>query len=184
MRWPRLPWRRPDPACLLGWPLPERPEDVLAADQLAERLLRAKLDLSTIARALRFDERGYARRVLARTPACELVLACWLPRQGTPIHDHGGSSGATVVVGGALAERTYVSRPDRGLEIVDVRRVGEGEPMVEHPETIHLVQNAGRSPAFSLHLYAPPLVRMQRYAPPEPIGAVSPADAAMAALRR
>lgn len=89
----------------------------------------------------------------------EAWLLTWLPGQSTGLHDHGGSSGAFVVVKGALTETTV--SPNGADEVVRilthprVRTFGEAH--------VHDVANRGRIPAISLHVYAPALTTMRRY---------------------
>ncbi|MGW5671286.1 cysteine dioxygenase [Micromonospora sp. NPDC003776] len=106
---------------------------------------------------LRFDpgQRWYAR--LAADTEHEVWALSWLPGQGTDLHDHGGSSGAFLVVAGALTEETVADgrlRPDR-LATGAGRRFG-----ARH---VHVVTNRGDQPAVSVHAYRPALRRMTRY---------------------
>ncbi|MET7668293.1 cysteine dioxygenase [Micromonospora luteifusca] len=107
--------------------------------------------------ALLFDsaERWYAR--LATGDDHEVWALSWLPGQGTDLHDHGGSAGAFRVVAGALTEETVTEgrlRP-RLLPAGTGRRFG--------PRHVHQVTNQGATPAVSVHVYRPALVRMTRY---------------------
>ena len=96
---------------------------------------------------------------VAVTAEYEAWLLTWLPGQSTGLHDHGGSSGAFVVVKGVLTETTV--SPDGSYEIVRdlahprVRTFGEAH--------VHDVANRGRIPAISLHVYAPALETMRRF---------------------
>ncbi|QLQ35554.1 cysteine dioxygenase [Micromonospora robiginosa] len=106
---------------------------------------------------LRFDrsERWYAR--LHADAAHEVWALSWLPGQGTDLHDHGGSSGAFLVVAGVLTEETVSGgrlRPHR-LAAGAGRRFG-----ARH---VHQVTNRGDQPAVSVHVYRPALRRMTRY---------------------
>jgi hypothetical protein len=89
----------------------------------------------------------------------EAWLLTWLPGQSTGLHDHGGSSGAFVVVKGVLTETTV--SPEGSHEVVRdlthprVRTFGDAH--------VHDVGNRGRIPAISLHVYAPALTTMRRY---------------------
>jgi hypothetical protein len=107
--------------------------------------------------APRFDpaDRWYAR--LAADPGHEVWLLTWLPGQQTDLHDHGGSSGAFLVVSGALTEQTVSGGRLRPA----VLSAGTGRRFGAHH--VHLVANRGDRPAVSLHVYRPALRRMTRY---------------------
>lgn len=105
----------------------------------------------------RFDpvSRWYAR--LDHTADHEVWALSWLPGQGTDLHDHGGSSGAFLVLAGVLTEETVSGgrlRPHH-LAAGAGRRFG--------PRHVHVVTNRGDEPAVSVHVYRPALRRMTRY---------------------
>ncbi len=111
--------------------------------------------------APRFDphRRWYHR--LASEPDAEVWLLSWLPGQGTDLHDHGGSSGAFLVVTGELTERT-VARPGGQSRLVgSTLPAGQGRSF--GPGHIHQITNTSRKPAVSLHVYSPALTEMTRY---------------------
>jgi hypothetical protein len=107
--------------------------------------------------ALRFDraERWYAR--LAADAEHEVWALSWLPGQGTDLHDHGGSSGAFLVVAGALTEETVAGGRLRRHQLT----AGAGRRF--GPRHVHVVGNTGDQPAVSVHVYRPALRRMTRY---------------------
>lgn len=101
----------------------------------------------------------YYRRLLA-TDDHEAWLLTWLPGQGTPWHDHGGSAGAFVVLQGTLTERVARHGLVRGGRHVHDR----GSAHAFGSRYVHRVTNEGSDPAVSLHVYAPRLTSMTDYA--------------------
>jgi cysteine dioxygenase len=151
------------PELLLGRTV--RLRGALRAEELGQVLATSQVNLPLVWRGARFNSTQYVRRVLYRALAFELVLACWLPGQASPIHDHGGSEGAMRIVAGQLHERRY-RRSGKELIVTSERRVATGTLLLETANTIHQVENATMGPALSLHLYAPPLLSMNAYSPP------------------
>jgi mannose-6-phosphate isomerase-like protein (cupin superfamily) len=105
-------------------------------------------------------ERWYAR--IGGDDTHEAWLLTWLPGQGTDLHDHGGSSGAFVVVSGALTEEVIVRTDDAPIV---PRRVSLSAGVVRAfgARHVHRITNTGTAPAVSLHVYAPALREMTRY---------------------
>jgi len=89
----------------------------------------------------------------------EAWLVSGLPRQGTGLHDHGGSAGAFLVVSGTLTEHT----PVLGGFAMHARRVAAGSARSFGQRHVHDVVNASSTPAVSVHVYSAPLTEMRRY---------------------
>lgn len=121
------------------------------------------LDVEALAARARFGDQGYTRTVLHRCAGWEVLLAGWLPGQRTAVHGHGESFGATCVLEGALTEVEYRLGPGGQVRKGGRSRHGERSVFHERPWTIHHVEHAGRVRSVSLHLYAPPLRRMELY---------------------
>jgi Cysteine dioxygenase type I len=97
---------------------------------------------------------------LHRTPIIEIWLLTWTQEQGIELHDHGGASGAVLVVDGELTEHftslaasAQVWQPQlpRGY----VRCFGAAH--------VHDLQNRGEGAATSIHVYSPALTSMTFY---------------------
>jgi predicted metal-dependent enzyme (double-stranded beta helix superfamily) len=94
----------------------------------------------------------------------EAWLLGWPAGGGIELHDHGASSGALVVVEGALLE-TYIGASDRlrpGCRLRH-RRLSEGALISFGPDHIHDVINGGDRQALSIHAYSPRLRSMTFY---------------------
>jgi len=121
------------------------------------------LDVKGLAARARFSDQRYTRTVLHREAGWEVLLVGWLPGQRTATHGHGESYGATCVLEGTLLEVEYRLAPG-GRVLKSARRNRRpGSVFHEQPQTIHRVEHPGRARAVSLHLYAPPLERMELY---------------------
>jgi len=164
------PYAALDPLEFLG--LERMPTDLRgdeALDRLASDLSEAAIRWDRLGPYLHFDPASYCRTLLHRSPGWELVLVGWLPRQRSPVHDHGPSTGIVRLVLGELVE-TQLRRQEGGLERIRTSRFHAGEVMIERPGIIHQVESDSSEPAATLHLYAPPLLRMNRYHEPWPAG--------------
>jgi predicted metal-dependent enzyme (double-stranded beta helix superfamily) len=100
--------------------------------------------------------RWYER--VALTDTIEVWLIGWCQGQHTPMHDHGGASGAVGVVGGVLQET--IVRPSQPT----VSRLLPSGTLIEvSPSAIHRVGNIFPMPATSIHAYSPPGLGMTSY---------------------
>ena len=115
--------------------------------------------------AVRFnaDERTYTRIPLPRENGYEAWLLTWLPGQGTGLHDHSGSAGAFIVVDGSLVEDTAEQDLD-GRTTIQSRALHAGDVRPFGRDHVHEVRNESSLPAVSIHVYAPSLSAMNRYA--------------------
>ena len=108
---------------------------------------------------VRYKAAGRFYTRISSSDSFEAWLLTWLPGQSTGLHDHGGSSGAFVVVKGILTETTI--SPDGTAEVV--RDIAHPRVRTFGDAHVHDVSNRGRIPAISLHVYAPALTTMRRY---------------------
>ncbi len=92
----------------------------------------------------------------------QVWLLTWLPGQGTPLHDHGGSAGAFAVVRGTLTEDTVGGPAGAVREVSAELSAGRVRPV--GPHHVHRVTNRGTVAAVSVHAYTPALRQMSTYA--------------------
>lgn len=100
------------------------------------------------------DERWHVR--LHADDDVDVWLISWTAEQGTQLHGHGGSSGAFTVVAGELEELVW---DPAGKELDDQTRTS-GDVVAFGPGYVHDVRNVRPGTAVSVHVYSPPLSRM------------------------
>ena len=113
--------------------------------------------------APRFDPDRRWYHLISDDPHVQVWLLSWLPGQTTGLHDHGGSSGAFVVVQGTLREHTTTAHQPGDPAPLAELTVPTGVGRSFGPHYIHQVTNASSEPAVSLHVYGPALRQMTRY---------------------
>ena len=119
--------------------------------------------LARIVRHLPWTARGYARTLVERSDAFELVLISWAPCSGAPLHDHAGQDCWLLPLAGAFDVDDYAllggDRRRAWLVPLRSRRIGAGElDRRDEHEGVHAVTPATPL-ALSLHLYARPIDR-------------------------
>lgn len=131
--------------------------DVGRLAEIARSLARAR---PLWERLVRHDpaQRGFTR--LYSTPEVEAWLLTWAQEQAIELHDHGGSSGAVMVVAGELTESfTDLVTRSQLRELTWPR----GSAHFFDANHVHDLQNRGAGVATSIHVYSPPLSSMTFY---------------------
>ena len=140
---------------------PERMENLL------ERLVVSTADLQNCAR---FSDQRYARNLVHKTDRFEVMVMCWHAGQRSSIHDHAGSLGGLKILQGALTESLFEKAPNGMIKSLSSVDYGAGATRVEETSLIHQISNlqAENGKAISIHIYIPPLVRMNVYSLEDP----------------
>lgn len=101
-----------------------------------------------------FQDNQYARHLVFKSDNVEIIVVCWRPGQGSPVHGHGKSDGLMIILEGEITNTTY--HPG-GSKVTTVWRPGD----VGHTPVgaQHEVKNLSDKNVVSLHVYAPPLER-------------------------
>lgn len=101
-----------------------------------------------------FKDNHYARHLVFRSGNVEILVVCWRPGQGSPVHGHGPSDGLMIILEGEITNTSYF--PD-GRKVTTVWSAGD----VGHTPigAQHEVKNTSDKDVVSLHVYAPPLDR-------------------------
>jgi cysteine dioxygenase len=123
--------------------------------------------IDELVRHVSWPRRGYARTLIHRDDAFELLVLSWAPGSRAPLHDHAGQDCWLVPLAGAFDLDDYAivagDRRRAWLAPLRGRRVGLGElDRRDEHETIHAVTPVTPL-ALSLHLYARPIDRCRVY---------------------
>jgi len=133
--------------------------------QLPERVLECNAD-------------HYARRLLHRDERGKysIVAMTWAPRQGTPLHYHGGTWCVEGVFRGSIEVQQYelVDHQDeryrfekRGSFQAGIGSAGCLIP----PHEYHVIRNGGSVPAVSVHIYGGEMSHCSMFEPAKPASA-------------
>lgn len=110
-----------------------------------------------------FSEERYMRNVIHVSSKCEVSVLCFQRGQNTPIHDHGGSIGATIIRQGMMTEELFNRQLTGMIVSTFTRRFRAGEFSYVNPATIHRVSNADTGGLVMMNIYFPPLTLMNLY---------------------
>ncbi len=113
-----------------------------------------KMPMLNIEMLKQFKDNQYARQLVFRSDHVEILVVCWAPGQGSPVHGHGPSDGLMLILEGEMTNTAYCAN---GQKVTTVWRPGDiGHTPVASQ---HEVKNTTTENVVSLHIYAPPLER-------------------------
>ncbi len=101
-----------------------------------------------------FKDNHYARHLVFKSENVEILVVCWRPGQGSPIHDHGPSDGLMIILEGEITNTSYCANGQKVTTVWCPGDVGHTPIGVRHE-----VKNNSNADVVSLHVYAPPLKR-------------------------
>ena len=124
------------------------------------------LTIQDVASYLTFRPERYVRNRLHDGPAYQALVLCWRNGQRSPIHNHRGSHCGVKVLRGVATETTFTRAPNGLVLPVSSRELPPGHTCASADEDIHQVSNlqAGGADLVTLHIYSPPLLRMEVFA--------------------
>jgi cysteine dioxygenase len=140
-------------------------------DQIESRLsLRVILDwfqdtgvtAEDVANYLVFSPERYVRNLLHAGATYQALVLCWRNGQRSPIHNHRGSHCGVKVLRGVATETVFDRAPNGLIYAVRSRDLPPGCVCASSDEDIHQLSNlqAGGADLVTLHIYSPPLLRM------------------------
>lgn len=95
---------------------------------------------------------SYGRRELFKSDAFCMYLMSWCPGDFTAIHDHGTTQWGCVLALDDFTHRLYQLSQDN-LELKDNRPFLKGQTAAVYNNVIHMMGNAGKNNALSIHIY-------------------------------
>lgn len=133
--------------------------------RLLEDLARFDVTLDDLTAHLRFADQGYNRNLVRAAPGYYAWLLCWKNGQRSPIHDHRGSACVVRVLQGMMTETLFELAPNGHVKATFSRDFAAGSLIGSEDTDIHQVSNlqAGDATLVTLHVYTPPLQRMNTY---------------------
>lgn len=132
---------------------------------LADLLSKLQVSRADIAPACVFGVRGYKRNTICESPWYELLALCWHSADRTPIHDHQGVSCAFRVVEGEGTEIRFLPTPSGLICPAATIAMRPGYVCAAEDADIHQVCNmqAPGKDLVTLHIYSPPISKMNTY---------------------
>jgi cysteine dioxygenase len=133
--------------------------------RLLEELSRFEIDFDDLSEHVHFAENGYKRNLIHSAPNYQVWVLCWKNGQRSPIHNHSGSACVVRVLRGTLTETLFETAANRHIKASFSRDIAEGSLLGSEDTDIHQVSNLQAEDAelVTLHVYTPPLTRMQTF---------------------
>lgn len=132
---------------------------------LLDWLGETPLTADVLANYLIFNPQRYVRNRLHDGPAYQALVLCWRNGQRSPIHNHRGSACGVKVLRGVATETLFTRAPNGMVLPISSRDLARGHICASADEDIHQISNlqAGSADLVTLHIYSPPLLRMDMF---------------------
>ncbi len=137
--------------------------DKLSVDVLRKFLLENDGRQLPADEYISFSDKDYKRNIVHVSSKCEFTVLCFKKGQITPIHDHGGSLGITIIRKGTFTEELFNKLPTGMIAPTFTRRFHMSELSYINLATIHRVSNAHNGNLVTMNIYFPPLTLMNIY---------------------
>ena len=121
------------------------------------------LTLQDLSSYLTFNPARYVRNRVHDGPSYQALVLCWRNGQRSPIHNHRGSRCGVKVLRGVATETIFARAPNGLVLPVGSHDLPPGHTCASANDDIHQVSNlqAGGADLVTLHIYSPPLLRME-----------------------
>ena len=133
--------------------------------ELEDMLRSTNVSIEDVAQWVHFSDQRYCRNLIRAGKHYHALALCWQSGQRSPIHDHARSVCGVRVLEGLATETRFEVSPCGALKATGSFDMDRGEVMVSQDADIHQVSNlqAEGQNLITLHIYAPPLLRMATY---------------------
>jgi cysteine dioxygenase len=134
-------------------------------EELVRHLKELKIDCAEVTEFIRFANQTYARNLVRAGPWYHLLVLCWKNGQRSPIHNHAGSTCGVRVLRGIATETQFEFAPNGHVKALCSRDLQAGQVCGSQDDDMHQISNlqAGSADLVTLHIYTPPLKRMETY---------------------
>jgi cysteine dioxygenase len=142
----------------------------IGPENMDDLLRRLVMPAAEIQQHARFSDLRYARNLVHKTDRFEIMVMCWHSGQRSSIHDHAGSLGGLKILEGELTESLFDKAPNGMIKSLNSVDHSTGAIRVEETSLIHQISNlqGDNGKSVSLHVYVPPLTRMNVYSLEDP----------------
>lgn len=134
-------------------------------EALRDRLASLDITVDDLAEYVRFSEQKYLRNLVHGGEWYHVLALCWRSGQRSPIHNHAGSTCGLRILEGVATETIFEPTPSGLIKAVSSSDMREGSVAATQDADIHQVSNleAPGKDLVTLHVYSPPLLRMDTY---------------------
>ncbi|MDX2306146.1 MAG: cysteine dioxygenase family protein [Microscillaceae bacterium] len=98
-----------------------------------------------------FSDDCYTRNYVYRDEDFEILVLCWQPGQGSPIHNHADRGCVLKVLGGELLETRYFSEENIRETSLQLNQI----TYIDNHIGLHKIENRSQVNTISLHIYSP-----------------------------
>jgi cysteine dioxygenase len=143
---------------------------VMTPAKMQEILDRLVISADEVKPHALFSERRYTRNLVYKDGHFEIMIMCWNAGQRSSIHDHAGSLGGIKILEGELTECLFARAPNGMIKPLSSADYSIEDRRVEETSLIHQISNlqADNAKSVSIHIYVPPLIRMNVYSLEDP----------------
>jgi cysteine dioxygenase len=143
----------------------DRVDGPLSLPAILDWIRGSRLTAAELSYFLVFNRERYVRNLVHEGPSYQALVLCWRNGQRSPIHNHRGSSCGVKVLRGVATE-TIFGRGPNGMVLAERSRELPPEHIcASADDDIHQMSNlqAAGSDLVTLHVYSPPLLRMEMF---------------------